>query len=308
MTIQQLHYAVTIAEAGTYSRAAELLYIAQPSLTNAIKELEKELGILIFNRSGRGVTLTPVGEEFIAQARQVCSEYDSLRDRYTGGIAVKRKFGVSAQHYSFATKAFMDLIRHYGADEYEFAIRETQTREVIEQVARQKSEIGILYLCDMNRTILTRIFRLKGLEFHKLTECRAYVYLWRGHPLASESAVSLDQLKGYPCLMFEQGEGESYYYAEEILSDLDYPQIIRATDRAAMLNLMVGLNGYTLCSGIISDELNGGDYVTVPYQDNGGNPNTVMEIGYICREGAALSEIGQRYIEEVQKYLVQHGE
>ena len=132
MTIQQLHYAVTIAEAGTYSRAAELLYIAQPSLTNAIKELEKELGILIFNRSGRGVTLTPEGEEFIAQARQVCSEYDSLRDRYTGGVAVKRKFGVSAQHYSFATKAFMDLIRHYGADEYEFAIRETQTREVIE--------------------------------------------------------------------------------------------------------------------------------------------------------------------------------
>ena len=303
MTIQQIHYAVTIAEAGTFNRAAELLYVAQPSLTNAIKELEKELGILIFNRSGRGVTLTDDGEAFISQARQLYNQYESLRDRFSGGVSVKRKFGVSAQHYSFAAKAFIDLIRHYGAAEYEFAIRETQTREVIDQVARQKSEIGILYLCDMNRTILTRMFRLHGLQFHKLTECRAYVYLWGGHPLAGESSLSIDQLKDYPCLMFEQGEGESYYFAEEILSDLDYPQIIRPTDRAAMLNLMIGLNGYTLCSGIICEELNGDDYVAVPYAEDDDNQNSVMEIGYIQKKNYILSEIGQVFLKEIRRYL-----
>ncbi len=304
MNIQQLYYAVAIAEAGTFSRAAERLYIAQPSLTNAIKELEREVGIRIFYRNGKGAAPTPEGVEFLTYARTVCSQFDVLRDRYAGeGTSVKRKFGVSAQHYSFAVRAFVDLVKEYGAREYEFAFRETETRRVVDDVARMKSEVGILFLSDFNRTALTRIFRAEGILFHPLTACSASVYLWRGHPLAGEASISFDQLKGYPCLAFEQGEGESFYFAEEILSTRDYPQIIRAADRATMLNLMVGLLGFTLCSGITCDELNGTDFLTVPFRDDGENPNSVMEIGWISRDGAALTDIGEAYIARVKTVL-----
>lgn len=303
MTIQQIRYAIAIADAGSYSRAAEILYVAQPSLTNSIKELENELGIRIFYRGGKGVTLTPEGEDFIPYAIQVYNQYESLLDRFGGKGQVKKKFGVSAQHYSFATKAFVELVKKYDVSEYEFALRETRTKEVIEHVARQKSEIGILYLSDFNRAVMTRLFKSNNLEFVKLIECRAYVYLWKGHPLAAEKSINLDQLSKYPCLMFEQGEAGSFYFSEEILSTNDYPQIIWTSDRATNLNLMVGLNAFTLCSGIICEELNGSDYKAVPYKDDSNNPNSIMEIGYLKKEGAPLTVIAEEYVSEVKRYL-----
>ena len=303
MTLTQLQYVIAIAECGSYNKASQILYVAQPSLTSSINELEKEVGIKIFSRNGRGAVLTTEGKEFLEYAKQVIYQYDRLLENFGSGSKRKKSFGISTQHYSFATKAFVELVKFYGTDEYEFAIRETKTREVIDDVAGLKSEIGILFLSDFNRAVLERLFKTSRLEFTPLTKCNAYVYLWKNHPLAKNESITLADLAEYPCLMFEQGEDGSYYYSEEILSTNVYPRTIKANDRATMLNLMIGLNGFTLCSGIICEELNGGDYISVPYKEDSENPNSIMEIGYIKKEGLELSHIGERYIEEIKKYL-----
>ena len=303
MTLTQLHYVITIAETGSMNKAAELLYVAQPSLTNAIKEVEKELGITLIIRNGKGVTLTNDGSEFLLYARQIYGEYETVLEKYGKNGNYKKKFGVSTQHYSFAVKAFVDMAKEFDMSKYEFAIRETRTAEVIQDVSTMKSEIGVLYLSDYNRKAMEKLLNNAGLEFHHLIDCQAYVYLWKHHPLANEESISFEQLEGYPCLSFEQGDNSSFYLAEEILSTNEYSQIIHANDRATMLNLMVGLNGYTLCSGIICEELNGSDFRAVPYKDDAENPNSVMEIGYITRKNLVLSQMGKVYIEAIKRNL-----
>lgn len=302
MTLQQLHYAITISECGSLNKAADILYISQPSLTNSMQELEKEIGISIFYRSGRGVTLTPDGVEFLQYARQVYNQYESLMDKYGSGQNLKKKFGVSTQHYSFAVKAFVELVKRFDMSQYEFAIRETKTKDVILDVANMKSEIGILYLSDFNRAAINKFLRTNNLSFNRLIECQPYVYLWSGHPLAKQQSITFEQLKDYPCLSFEQGDASSFYFAEEILSTNEYTRIIKANDRATMLNLMIGLNGYTLCSGIICEELNGDDYLAVPFETEN-REGSVMEIGYITKKNMVLSSIGNMYIEEIKAYL-----
>lgn len=303
MTLTQLRYLMTIARTGSFNKAAEQLYVSQPSLTNAVKELEKELGITLFYRSGRGVTLTGDGTEFLLYAKQLYGQYEEILERYGKSGSSRKKFGVSTQHYSFAVKAFVDLAKQFDMSQYEFAIRETRTAEVISDVSTMRSEIGVLYLCDFNRKSMEKLLKSAGLEFHHLIECQAYVYLWKGHPLAKEHSICFEQLKDYPCLSFEQGDDSSFYLAEEILSTNDYARIIRANDRATMLNLMVGLGGYTLCSGIICEELNGSDYLTVPFEADERNQNSTMEIGYVVRKHTILSRIGGLYVKELKRCL-----
>ncbi|MCD8352781.1 MAG: LysR family transcriptional regulator [Clostridiales bacterium] len=303
MTLNQLSYIITIAETGSLNKAAEQLYVSQPSLTNAVKELEKELGVTLLYRSGKGVTLTNDGVEFLQYAKEIYRQYENLMKKYGKGGSYKKKFGVSTQHYSFAVKAFVDMAQEYDMSKYEFAIKETKTREVISDVSTLKSEIGVLYLSEFNRKAMEKLLHNAHLEFHPLVDCRAYVYLWRGHPLAGETAIRFEQLAHYPCLAFDQGDNSSFYDAEEVLSTREYAQVIKANDRATMLNLMVGLNGYTLCSGIICEELNGSDYVAVPFQDEGTDSESVMEIGYITRKNLVLSEMGEKYIEAMKRYL-----
>ena len=303
MTLQQLNYIIAISESGSINRAAEKLYVSQPSLTSAIKELEKELGIVIFHRTGRGVTLTAEGADFLPYARQVYGQYLNLMEKYGKGGERKQKFGVSCQHYSFAVKAFVETVKAYDVAKYEFAIRETKTINVITDVARMHSEIGILYLSDFNRKAMLKLLNANGLAFHHLIDCNAYVYLWKGHPLAGRKSISFEDLAPYPCLSFEQGDDSSFYFAEEILSTNEYPRSIKTTDRATNLNLMTGLNGYTLCSGIICEELNGSDYIAVPYEADSNNPNSVMDVGYVVRSNAILSAMGERYLAEIRRYL-----
>lgn len=303
MTLTQLNYIITIAETKSINKAAELLYVSQPSLTSAVQELEKELGIILFNRSGRGVTLTNDGAEFLLYAKQLYGQYETILEKYGENGSLKKKFGVSTQHYSFAVKAFVDMAKQFDMSKYEFAIRETKTAEVISDVSTMKSEIGVLYLSEFNRKSMEKLLRSAGLEFHHLIDCQAYVYLWKNHPLAKEESISFSQLSDYPCLAFEQGDNSSFYFAEEILSTNEYPRIIRANDRATMLNLMVGLNGYTLCSGIICEELNGNGFAAVPFRDDEENHNSVMEIGYVVRKNAMPGKVGEMYIVALKKYL-----
>ena len=303
MTLQQINYALTIAEVGSMNKAAEKLIISQPSLTGAIRELERYAGIAIFFRTSKGVVPTNEGAEFLTYARQVYQQYELLREKYGESGDIKRKFGVSTQHYSFAVKAFVEMVKRFDARNYEFAIRETKTYEVIQDVGTLRSEIGILYLSHFNRKIIEKILFENELTFHPLIDCNAHVYLWKGHPLAEEKSIRFEQLHPYPCLSFEQGANASFYFAEEILSENRYPHIIKACDRATILNLMVGLNGYTLCSGIICNELNGEDFTAVPFEPDEVNQSGVMEIGYIKKKYGILSEMGNIYLNEVERYL-----
>ena len=297
MTILQLKYAITVTKSGSMNEAARQLFISQPSLSAAIKDLEEEIGIELFRRTNRGVSLTPDGEEFIGYARQVVEQYQLIEEKYIRKEKSKKKFSVSMQHYTFAVNAFMKMVRQFGMDEYEFAVHETKTYEVIEDVRNFKSEIGILYINSFNKKILEKIFAEYKLEFREILQCHIYVYMWKGHPLSGKNEIALEELENYPCLSFEQGEYNSFYFAEEVLSTYEYKQIIKANDRATMLNLMVGLNGYTLCSGIICEELNGQDYCAVKLKSD-----EIMSIGYLKRKGVAVSELGRKYLEEITKY------
>ena len=303
MTIQQLKYTITIANQGSFNKASEVLYISQPSLTESIKELEKELNITIFYRSGKGVTLTNEGVEFLAYARELYGQFENVLERYGENGNRKKMFSVSTQHYTFAVKSFVELVKKLDTSEFEFAIREEQTQKVIDDVINMNSEIGILYLSSFNMPVIGKLLRQNHLEFHELISCEAYVYLWKGHPLANKERISFDELKDYPCLSFEQGGNGSMYFAEEILASYPYPRMIRATDRATMLNLMVGLNGYTLCSGVICEELNGSDFTSVPFAPDDNHPGETMTVGYITKKNLLLSKVGKIYIEELKRTL-----
>lgn len=297
MTLTQLQYVITIAQESSINKAAKKLFLSQPSLSAAVKDLEAELGINLFIRTNRGISITPDGKEFIGYARQVLEQYAFIQNRYINKKKIKKKFSVSTQHYTFAVKAFVTLIRQFGTDEYEFALHETKTFDVIENVRTFRSEIGILALNRENRSILSQMFLEKGLTYHEILSCGIYVYLWKGHPLAHQKEITMEQLEDYTYLIFEQGNHNSFHFAEEVLSTYDYKRFIRVDDRATMLNLMIGLNGYTLCSGIMCEELNGSDYCVVRLRSD-----EIMNIGYITHNGLEMSELGQQYVLELMKY------
>ena len=296
MTLQQLKYALTIADCGSMNEAAKQLFISQPSLSETMKELETEIGLDIFLRSNRGIVITPEGEEFWGYARQVTEQFGLLQSKYIDK-KVKEKFSVSTQHYTFAVKAFVETVKQIGMEQYEFAVHETTTISVIENVKNFKSEIGVLYENDFNEKVLNKMFKENGLEFVELFSCDTFVYLWSGHPLAKQDVITMEELDEYPCLSFDQGKNNSLYLAEEMKSTYEYRRLIKANDRATLLNLMIGLNAYTLCSGIICEDLNGNDYKAVPLKET-----EKMRIGYIKRKGAKVSHIGELYIEELKKY------
>ena len=296
MTLQQLKYALTIADCGSMNEAAKQLFISQPSLSETMKELETEIGLDIFLRSNRGIVITPEGEEFLGYARQVTEQFGLLQSKYIDK-KVKEKFSVSTQHYTFAVKAFVETVKQIGMEQYEFAVHETTTISVIENVKNFKSEIGVLYENDFNEKVLNKMFKENGLEFVELFSCDTFGYLWSGHPLAKQDVITMEELDEYPCLSFDQGKNNSLYLAEEMKSTYEYRRLIKANDRATLLNLMIGLNAYTLCSGIICEDLNGDDYKAVPLRET-----EKMRIGYIKRKGAKVSHIGELYIEELKKY------
>lgn len=298
MTLQQLRYVIEVAKTGSMNVAAKQLFVSQPSLSMAIRELENDVHISIFERTTKGVVITAEGEEFLGYARQIINQVELLEDKYIEAGQIKKKFGVSAQHYSFAVKAFVEMVKGFDMDKYEFAIREARTHDVIHDVVTGKSEIGILYTNDFNEKVLNKIFKDNQLEFVHLFTCEGYAYLWKNHPLAGKKVIALEELQDYPCLSFEQGDNNSFYFAEEILSTYDFKKTIKSNDRATNLNLMVGLNAFTLCSGIICEELNGSDYIAVKLDEE-----VTMDIGYIKRAHMNMSEIGELYIEEIKKYV-----
>lgn len=302
MTLQQLKYAVAVADTRNITEASHRVYISQPSLTAAIHELEAEMGITIFSRSNKGVTVTNEGDEFLSYARQVLEQANLLEERFKSkdedsGNTI---FSVSCQHYSFAVNAFVDVIKRFGGNEYNFTLRETQTHEIIEDVAHLKSEIGVLYLSSRNENVISKLIKKNNLIFEPLFTAPLHVFISKKNPLAKKKKIKLTDLSPFPYLTYEQGDFNSFYFAEEPLTEIDFdcPKNIQVRDRATLFNLLIGLDGYTICSGIISHELNGPEIIARPL-----DCKEHMTVGIITRKSMNLSRYSTAYIEAIKKHL-----
>lgn len=302
MTLQQLKYVTTIANIGSISEAAKRLFVSQPSLTKAIKELEKEMGITIFDRTNKGITVSKEGERFLGYARQVLEQAALLEEQYKSQSGGKKQFSVSTQHYSFAVNAFVELLKGAEIDQYDVSLRETQTYEIIDDVAHMKSEIGLLYYNDFNRPVLEKLIHTNELIFTELFTAHPHIFIGKTHPLAHKEVVSMDELEEYPYISFEQGDHNSFYFSEEIFSTVVRPKHIRVRDRASLFSLLLGLDGYTVSSGVIDKEVNGENIISVPLAEEG-----LMHIGYITNNKMQRSRLGQEYIHALEQYVSNYG-
>ncbi|MDV8002592.1 LysR family transcriptional regulator [Rhodococcus sp. IEGM 1408] len=301
ITLQQLHYFIEVAAEGSITGAAELLYVAQPTMSASMKDLENRVGRALLVRSARGVTLTDEGAEFLGYARQVVEQMSLLEQRYLGQPPSRRLLGVSAQHYSFVVEAFIRMVRSGEAEQYEFSLRETRTWDIIEDVRTLRSEVGVLYRNDFNRKVIDKLLRDSGLAFHPLFLAVPHVFISRQNPLASRERVIMDDLADLPRLTFDQGANNSFYFAEEILSTRSSKREIRVSDRATIFNLMIGLDGYTISTGIISDDLDP-EIVAIPL-----DVDESIEIGWISHSGIPLTAQAQRYLAEVRAVVADYG-
>lgn len=298
MKLQQLRYVVKVAECGSITEASRRLFVSQPSITASIRDLENEMGVHIFERTNKGVIVSEEGETFLGYARQVLDQADLLEGKYKGTSEQVPHFSVSCQHYSFAVNAFVDVIREFDAARYDFTLREEQTHEIIEDVAHMKSELGILYLSEHNREVIERMLAANELVFEGLFCATPHVFVCADHPLADHASVTLEDLEDYPFLSYEQGSYNSFYYSEELTSTFERRKNIRVRDRATLFNLAMGLNGYTVCSGVISHELNGPGIISIPL-----DVDEYMEIGIITRKNTTLTRCGQAYIEAIRQHI-----
>lgn len=298
MTLQQLKYAVKVAEKLSINEAAKELYISQPSLSNAIISLEKELQLTIFLRTNRGVTVTNKGREFLGYAQQVLMQAQLLESKFAKSTSSKQRFCVSSQHYLFVANAFVELVREYGLDEYEFSLYETTTHEVIENVRTLFSEMGIIYLSNYNESVLRKILSECDLIFTRLYRAAPHVFLSKEHPLANRKIIELEDLDEYPRIAFNQGQYSAFYFSEEILSQRAVKKSIYVSDRAAVVNFIIGLNGYCISSGIFPKYLHGDDIISVPL-----NADEKIEIGTIVHKDTSLSALGEKFYEALKNYI-----
>lgn len=297
MTLQQLKYVVGVAAYGSISEAAEHLFISQPSLSTAVKELEEEVGIRIFLRTSQGVSVTAEGTEFLGYARQILEQTNLLESRYRESKLPRQLFSVSTQHYAFVVNAFVAAIKELGVDEYECTLRETRTHEIIEDVRNLRSEIGVLYRNDFNRKVLDKILHDAKLDFIPLFDAKPHIFVSAVHPLALKPRVTLEDLDPYPCLTFEQGEYNSFHFSEEIQSTLIHRKSIKVSDRATLFNLLIGLDGYTISTGIVTADLNGNNIVSVPLQ-----LEELITVGYITQRNMTYSLGATVFLEKLKKF------
>ncbi len=302
MRIQQLEYLEKIVAYGSMNEAAKALYMTQPSLSSAIKELENEMDIQILVRSKTGVRLTEEGREFMSYAQQIMDQVQLLEEKYKHTRPRKQSFSVSAQHYAFAVHAFVELINSLDVEEYQFKLRETETENILEDLSRFKSELGILYLNSFNEKVMMKLFKERELVFQPLFHAKPHVFVSNTSPLGQKKSVELADLEDYPYLSYEQGERNSFYFSEEILSTLDHRKDIKVSDRATIFNLMVGVNGYTISSGVLSKELNDDKIIAVPL-----NVPDQMTIGYLKHKQKELSPIAQQYLQMLAAHIRGYG-
>ncbi len=298
MNINQIKYVLTVANSPSMREAATKLYVSQPALSASIAELENELGIMIFERTNKGISLTEEGREFVGYAKKAVGQYEILENRYLSKDSDKEHFSVSTQHYNFSINAFTEVVSRFDLDKYVFSIHETKTRNVLEDVKTMKSEIGIISFSDANEDVMKKIIREYHLEFIPLMKREAYAYVWEGHEFADREEISLEELKDYPCVLFDQSDDSNFYLTEEAMSDYDFQKLIKSDDRATSMEIIAKLHGYSIGSGMLS----GDDVVLKGMLGIKLKEKDPLTIGYIKRKGNVLSTYGEAYVEELLKY------
>lgn len=296
MRIQQLHYIVKIVETGSMNEAAKQLFITQPSLSNAVRDLEREMGIKIFIRNPKGITLTKDGVEFLSYARQILEQTALLEERYKSKDTNRELFSVSSQHYAFVVNAFVSLLKGADMSRYELFLRETRTYEIIDDVKNFRSEIGVLFLNSYNRDVLTKMFDDNRLTYTSLFQAHPHIFVSQDNPLANRDIVTMKDLEDFPYLSYDQGIHNSFYFSEEIFSQIPHKKSIVVSDRATLFNLLIGLDGYTIATGILNSNLNGDNIVSIPL-----DVEDRIDIVYIRHEKANLSKMGERFIDYLLK-------
>lgn len=298
MNINQLRYVLEVASSSSMREASTKLYITQPALSSSIKELEQELGITIFERTNKGISLSTEGREFVTYAKKAVSQYEILEDKYLSSDGHKERFSVSTQHYNFAIKTFTKVIEKTDPERYEFSIRETKTEDVLNDVSDLKSEIGIISFSSSNESIIKKLFKDLYLEFTPLMIRDTYIYLWKDHPFADRKELSIDDMKDYPCVSFDQTNEGNFYISEEALADRSFDKAIKTDDRATTLEIIAETGGYSIGSGMLSQKdsiLRGLVSVKMKEEDP-------LTIGFIKRKGSLLSKYGEAYVSELLKY------
>ena len=295
MTLQQLKYAVTVAECGTISAAAEKLFISQPSLTTAIRELETEMGVTIFSRTNRGVIVSREGEEFLGYARQILSQAQLLQERFSGRAQGEKRFAVSSQHFNFTVLAFSRLVQNFPGPRYSFHFRETTTYEVLEDVSQLRSEVGILALNEDNERFLRRMFGKLGLEFTELKRVQAELFVSAEHPLAGRRFVTVEDVSPYPCITFEQGEHNGQFFFEGLSAvAAQSHKTICVRERATEYQLLRALNGFSPDVGVSA--MYREEFVSLPLE-----PKQFHTIGYILRRDVTPSPMTLEYIQALRE-------
>jgi DNA-binding transcriptional LysR family regulator len=300
MTLQQLRYLIAVSEHRSINAAAQNLYVSQSNLSTAIKELERELGITIFTRSNRGVTLTNDGAELLGYARQVIEQADMLEAHYRSHGDGGMHLSVSTQHYYFSLQAFINVAEECASDHYDFTLRECATGRIIEDVRTFRSDVGILYVDDFNKGVLRKAFRDAEVGFTPLFDASAHVFVGEQHPLASRERVKPEDLEPYPRYSFEQGSENSFYYSEEPLGYLPHARNIRFSDRGTLTNLLTSFNGYTISTGVLSSEMHSG-IVSIPL-----DVDETMTIGYIMHNERPAGALLKRYIAELREVIAEN--
>ena len=298
MNINQLRYVLTVAASGSMHEASTRLYVSQPALSASIRELEEELGIRIFDRTNKGISVTAEGNEFLSYAKKAVSQYETVEDKYLGKQRDVETFSVSTQHYNFAIRSFTNIIKKFDPEKFSFSIHETRTRKVLANVRDLKSEVGIVSYSGANEDIIKKLIRDYMLEFVPLMRKETYVYVWKNHEFAKRKEISIEELSGYPCISFDQSDNSSFYLSEEAMADYDFKKMIRSDDRATTMEMIAELGGYSIGSGMLAEDdaiLRGMVSIKLKEEDP-------LIIGYITRKGSTLSKYGKAYVEELMKY------
>lgn len=297
LTLQQLKYILTVAECGSINEAAKQLFISQPSLSNAIKDVEATVRKTLFLRTPKGMDPTEEGMEFLGYARQVLQQMEILEGKYLREQGRKQRFSVSTQHYTFAANAFVELVQQFGEDFYDFTLYEGTTHEIIENVKNLRSDVGLLYLSHENETVIRKLLRESNLVFTPLFTAKPHVFLCNRHPLADQAVLTLKKLEPYPYVAYHQGIYNSFYFSEEILSTRSAAKQIHVSDRAAVVNFMIGLNAYTISSGVFPTYLHGNDIIAVPL-----DVDEKIEVGTIVHKDMLLNDLAHAYLDALQKF------
>ena len=297
MTIQQCKYVLEIARIGSFSEAAKQLFIAQSSLSAAVKSLERELNIRIFERSNNGVYLTDDGSEFVRYAKEITAADELVARRYSAPHEAEKLF-IATQHYDFIADVFGNFVKNADAERYRYSIKEIETHNVIHEVETAYSDIGIIAIKDGDYDIMKRYLSKRNLSFTPLLEASPHVFFRRQHPLAWAEKLSSAELKDYPYVSYEQGEQTSSFFTEEMTDALYTDKHIEISDRATLMNLLLITDAYTVGTGIMPSALNKGDIVSIPLDSK-----EHYIIGYLLNDTRKLSPMTKRFIDHLEQSI-----